>query len=238
MIKSSYISRNRKPIFFDARTWWGMSQSAFSISLGTARTHHGMLQCSWNFCEISNIKLNINPKPDDIFSVRCSRGFVSFLCHWHEQLATFHPGEQHLYQTNKRQRREISAESFYHLTSPHKRAPGQLFFSSGPEALYHSGPAKSGIRYDEAANPWEFSTENGQGRGLQSSASLWMENFLRSFGQVWKWDPCFWHVLLQRKNHLTYLKIIFGWCVQSESYYHFTSKFPENETNICIYIYI
>ena len=202
MIKSSYISRNRKPMFFDARTWWGMSQSAFSISLGTARTRHGMFQCSWNFCKISNIKLNINLKIwwhllCSMFKEIC---FLSLSLTWKTRNIPSWVNSTCIKQTTNNDGKFRPKAS----TTSQKGPGSQLFFFSfsGPEALYHSGPAKSGIRYDEAANPWEFSAENGQGTALHSSASSWMENFLRRFGHVWKWDPCFWHVLLQRKNHL------------------------------------
>lgn len=230
MIKSSYISRNRKPIFFDARTWWGMSQSAFSISLGTARTRHGMFQCSWNFCKISNIKLNINLKIwwhllCSMFKEIC---FLSLSLTWKTRNIPSWVNSTCIKQTTNNDGKFRPKAS----TTSQKGPGSQLFFFSfsGPEALYHSGPAKSGIRYDEAANPWEFSAENGA-----SLIGFIVDGKLSS--QVWtrlKMRSMFLTCFVTTKEQFTvrYLEIIFGWCVQSESYYHFTSKFPGDETNI------
>ena len=92
-----------------------------------------------------------------------------------------------------------------------------------PEALYHSGPAKSGIGYDEAANPWEFSA----GRFIHRLHGGWKMFFTVLDKIEHEINVC--NMCFKLNNHLI---IHFRWCVQFESYYHFTSKFPENKTNI------
>ena len=106
---------------------------------------------------------------------------------------------------------EISAEHFYHLTKG---------FRVAPEALYHSGPAKSGIGYDEAANPWEFFFAGRFIHRLHGGWKMFFTVLDKIEHEINVCNMCF-----KLNNHLI---IHFRWCVQLESYYHFTSKFPEN----------